>query len=115
MSQTITTPDTQTVELVDNELRAFLVDIARLGQSADSLRISVGPRGMRLQVDGGAWTPAFGYLERRPASAPADLVEGSPEWHAQNHKGLTNRAFQPIENYAECDWDVCVEYREEHP
>lgn len=58
-------PDTQTVELVDNELRAFLADIARLGRTTDSLRISVGPGGMRLQVDGGRWTPAFGQVDTR--------------------------------------------------
>lgn len=57
--------DTQTVELVDNELRAFLADVARLGRSTDSLRISVGPNGMRLQVDGGHWTPAFGHVDNR--------------------------------------------------
>jgi hypothetical protein len=57
--------DTQTVELVDNELRAFLADIARLGRSTDSLRISVGPTGMRTQVDGGRWTPAFGHVDSR--------------------------------------------------
>ena len=56
---------TRTVELCDNELRAFLADMSRLGQRTDSLRISIGPKGMRMQVDGGHWTPSCGYVERQ--------------------------------------------------
>lgn len=67
MQTTATTQATteQTVELCDNELRAFLGDIARLGRNTDSLRVSIGPKGMRLQVDGGRRTPAFGHVDNR--------------------------------------------------
>jgi hypothetical protein len=58
---------THTVELVDNELRAFLAEIAQLDRGAGSLRISAGPDGMRMQVDGRDWTPAFGHVDTAQA------------------------------------------------
>lgn len=69
----MTTPaaeETKTVELVDNELRAFLLDMARLGRTTDSLRISIGSKGLRMQVDGGRWTPSCGHVERPRGGAP---------------------------------------------
>jgi hypothetical protein len=50
-----------TVELCDNELRAFLAEMSRLAR-AGSVRFAITPRGMRYQVDGADWTPAFGYV-----------------------------------------------------
>lgn len=55
----------QTVELCDNELRAFFADMARLSRTADSVRFSIGSNGMKMSIDGGGWTPAFGYVSRQ--------------------------------------------------
>lgn len=55
------------------------------------------------------------FASDRDVDTADEPAEGSPAWHDLHHNGRAyTRDWTLITGHDSCDWDVCVEWREQH-